>query len=128
MSTVTDIEIHERAAKAVHEANAVYCESYGDPKPAWDDLEDGHWMKQSAHEMVQGLVSGTPASAAEQHEIWMASRKASGWVYGLVKKPYAKPPTHPSLVPFAELPVAERLKDDLAVRVACAVLGIPAPF
>ena len=126
---ITKTEIEERAAKAAHEANAVYSESHGDHKPAWDDLPDDHWMKTSYRELVAVLAAGVkPKSAEEQHEAWMASRRRSGWVFGKVKDGDAAPPTHPSLIPFDQLPRSEQLKDDLAVRVVCATLGISAPF
>lgn len=119
--------IAERAAKAAHEANAVYSESHGDPKPRWEDLPDGHWMKASARSMVDGLLSGEPRKSAEdQHNAWMAYKAEQGWKLGPEKDEQAK--THPSMRPFSELPRSEQLKDALAVRVACAVLDIKAPF
>lgn len=118
----------ERAAKAAHEANAVYSESHGEKKPRWDDLPEDHWMKKSARSMVDDLIAdpGARKSAEAQHEAWRTYKEGEGWVLGPTKDESAK--THPSLRPFEELPRSEQLKDALAVRVACAVLDIPAPF
>jgi hypothetical protein len=43
----------------------------------------------------------------------MAEKVAAGWVYGEVKDPDAKPPTHPCIVPFEELPPEQQFKDVL---------------
>ena len=126
---ITKQEIEERAAKVAHEANAVYSESHGDLKPAWDDLPDEHWMKTSTRELVAVLAAGgKPKSASDQHDAWMDSKRRNGWVWGEVKDGDANPPTHPSMIPFDKLPRSEQLKDDLAVRVVCATLGLAAPF
>ena len=44
-----------------------------------------------------------------QHEEWMKSKLAGGWVYGKEKNIVKK--THPCLVPYNELPVEEQVKD-----------------
>lgn len=50
-------------------------------------------------------------TSAIVHESWMRDKLAAGWVYGPEKRPDATPPTHPCLVPYAELPEAQRAKD-----------------
>ena len=61
------------------------------------------------------------------HEEWMRDRLAHGWVYGPVKNVDAK--THPDLVPFADLPVAEKNKDVVFINAVRLLLdGEAAPM
>lgn len=52
-----------------------------------------------------------------------AEKQAAGWRYGAVKNAEAK--THPLMVPYAELPAAERRKDALIQTIvdALAIAG-----
>lgn len=53
--------------------------------------------------------------AKEQHDAWVESKKALGWVYGEVLDREAK--THPDMVEWDELSYTEKLKDSLFVTV-----------
>jgi len=55
-----------------------------------------------------------------EHERWLAERKRLGWSLGS-RDDEAR--THPSLVPWAELPEAEREKDREAVRAIPGLLA-----
>ena len=100
--------IQTKAAAASHEANRVYCESIGDAsQPAWADAPD--WQKDSALAGVR-MIADDPTTTPEQsHESWSAHKRADGWVYGKAKDPVAK--THHCLVPYGDLPEAQRIKD-----------------
>ena len=111
----------EACARAAHEQNNVFCLALGDvPSPAWHNLTDAQRegvLKGAEH----ALAGGTPEAS---HELWMASRIAEGWVFATVKDFAAK--TSPNLVPYAELPEAQRAKDALfqrTVRTMAEILG-----
>lgn len=55
----------------------------------------------------------------QSHESWLAEKRAAGWKYGPVKDAGKK--EHPCFVPYAELPAAQRVKDEIFVAVAKAV-------
>jgi hypothetical protein len=98
------------AASAAHQANKEYCESIGDmSQPAWNDAPD--WQKHSALDGVRFAIDNDFPLPEAMHENWMKVKLADGWVYGEVKDADAK--THPCLVPYAELPEAQRMKDDI---------------
>jgi hypothetical protein len=52
--------------------------------------------------------------ARMEHERWMAEKRRNGWRHGPRKDPAAG--THPSLVPYDDLPAGEQLKNREAVR------------
>lgn len=91
-------EIIKACARAAHEANLAYCKAIGD---------------DSAMRGVEVALSG--ATPEQQHDAWCADKRAAGWVYGPIKDPAAK--THPCLLPYAELPDAQRRKDGLYLTV-----------
>lgn len=106
----------EAAARAAHEANRAYCIALGDDsQPAWDDAPD--WQRTSALNGVRGVIAGN--TPAQSHASWLAEKEATGWKYGPVKDPEKK--EHPCMVPYAELPAAQREKDHIFVGV-CRVL------
>jgi hypothetical protein len=109
----------ESVAEVCHEANRVLQKMADDPmvSPHWDDAPD--WQRTSAMEGVANAVKGrTPA---ELHEDWCHHKRADGWVYGRVKDPQAK--THPCLVPYDDLPRAERMKDRLFLAIVATLVG-----
>ncbi|MBM4275973.1 MAG: RyR domain protein [Deltaproteobacteria bacterium] len=59
--------------------------------------------------------------AKMEHDRWMAEKRAAGWTYGPVKDAGKK--THPSLLPWEELPEEEKDKDRQAVRAIPALLA-----
>lgn len=109
----------EQIARVCHEVNRAYCESQGDhSQPAWPDAPT--WQQHSAYMGVRGILNGTITHPEQSHESWLAVKRADGWVYGPVKDPERK--VHPCMVPYAELPPAQQVKDALffAVVTACA--------
>ena len=108
----------EACARAAHEANRAYCIAIGDTsQPSWDDAPE--WQKSSARNGVGGALNGD--GPAESHASWLAEKSAAGWVYGTVKDPEKK--QHPCMVPYAELPPAQRAKDSIFTSVVRAVGG-----
>jgi hypothetical protein len=115
------MNIPEVAARAAHEANNVFNRAIGDVlSPAWGDLTEA--QRNGAIAGAQhALNGGTPE---ESHNLWSATRVAEGWTYGPVKDFAAK--TSPCLIPYADLPEAQRRKDALfqsVVRALAAALA-----
>lgn len=109
----------EQIARICHETNRAYCQTIDDHTQfPWDSAAD--WQRESAVKGVEGVLNGTITRPEQAHESWLAEKKATGWKYGPVKDADKK--EHPCLVPYAELPATQRVKDALffAVVTACA--------
>lgn len=108
-----------RIAMIAHEANRVFCAYNGDhSQPTWADAPD--WQKQSAIAGVRFHNNNPNAGDSASHDSWMQQKINDGWVYGEVKDPEAKPPTHPCIVPFDQLPADQQFKDTLFRTIAHA--------
>lgn len=106
------------AARVAHEVNRAYCAATGDlSQPAWDDAPD--WQRDSAINGVHFHVAHPDSAPSDSHENWMREKVADGWVYGPVKDPDLK--QHPCMVPYDQLPEAQRVKDYLFIAVVRAV-------
>lgn len=102
--------ILEACARSAHDVNRAYCLALGDASQvSWDEAPD--WQKESARAGVEGALRGN--TPEQSHEAWFAHKQREGWVLGPVKDPVTK--EHPCLVPYAELPPAQRFKDHLFV-------------
>lgn len=99
----------EDIARVCHEANRALQQVLGeeDVSPPWGSAPE--WQTKSAIEGVVHAIEG--ASAESLHESWVASKVADGWTYGPEKDGVAK--THPCLVPYADLPHEQKVKDYL---------------
>lgn len=113
------------ASELAHEANRILCALSGDnSQVAWAQAPE--WQRASAINGVKTALGG--ATPQQQHEAWCADKHAAGWVYGVTKDPEKK--THPCLVPYSDLPAAQRAKDTLygavvrAMATACAEAGV----
>jgi hypothetical protein len=108
----------ETIARACHEANRAWCEAHGDVSQfTWDAAED--WQRESAIKGVTFALSGDGPEA--QHDAWCKDKIAEGWRHGRSKD--AEQKTHPCLVPYAQLPEFQKVKD----RLFLAVVGALAP-
>ena len=109
----TDTEV----ARVCHEANRALQTLLNDPavSPSWDDAPE--WQRDSA---VEGVHAARQGAGPEQlHEAWCRHKTEAGWTLGPVKDAEAK--THPCLVPYAELPAGQRVKDALFAGVVSAL-------
>lgn len=98
----------EACARAAHEVNRAYCIALGDEsQPPWESAPD--WQRSSALNGVRGALAGN--TPEQSHESWLAEKRAAGWKWGATKDPEKK--EHPCFLPYAELPPAQRCKDDL---------------
>lgn len=106
----------EGIAMVCHEAIRAYCRGIGDPAGLpWDEAPE--WARVSSRHAVEHALTGqTPE---QQHESWAKERTDAGWTYGPYKDIEAK--TSPCLVPYAELPDAQRRKDVLILAIVEAL-------
>jgi len=109
-------------AMAAHEMNRVYCKSIGDAsQPLWEDAPE--WQRNSAIAGVQGALAGN--TPEQQHQAWLDVKAIDGWKYGPVKDTEKK--EHPCMVPYADLPEAQRRKDRLFIAAVRAMLDATEP-
>jgi RyR domain len=113
--------IASNIARICHEVNKAFCHSIGDDsQPSWDAAPE--WQKDSAISGVLGIISGEIQTPSDSHKSWMKQKEADGWIYGDLKNPDAKPPTHPCMVPYDKLPVTQQTKDYLFFAVVRSYL------
>ncbi len=111
----------EQIAKVAHEANRALCAAAGDPsQPPWEEAPE--WQRSSAFHSVRFHLENPDAPPSASHDAWMQEKVETGWRHGEVKDADAR--THPSLVPFEQLPPEEQAKDHLFRAVVAAL----APF
>lgn len=115
-----EAEMHdEQIARVCHEANRAYCATRGDTsQPSWEAAPE--WQRFSATAGVLAIREKDVATPRDAHKSWLTQKLAEGWVYGEIKDPVAK--THPCCVPYDDLPVAQKLKDDLFLAIARTLL------
>lgn len=102
----------EAIARACHEANRAWCLLHGDTSQVGWDEAPAEFRTDGAKQVRQAIAGEGPEA---QHQSWYDSRIAAGWTYGPVKDVVAK--TNPALVPYADLPAAQKAKDTLFIRV-----------
>lgn len=107
-------------AAIAHAVNAAYCKAIGDNSQAdWDNAPQ--WQKDSAANGVRHMLANPDATPEQMHESWLLEKEEAGWVYGEVKDEKLK--THPCILPYDELPTAQRVKDYLFQAVVKAFLA-----
>jgi hypothetical protein len=101
----------DEIAIVVYEAIRGYNHAIGDPwlDPPWPGAN--HFHRGVTVSGVSAVRQG--ASPQELHENWFLFYSTAGWVHGKVKNPVARPPTHPSLLTWDDLPVIEQQKYEL---------------
>lgn len=123
MATPHGQRAKENAAILAHEANRYYCIAIADnSQPSWPEAPE--WQRISALSGVQQIIDNPNTTSEQSHENWLKDKIADGWVYGEVKDPEKK--THHCIVPYADLPPAQRMKDAIfgaVVREALASYG-----
>lgn len=111
----------EEIAEVCHEANRVYSRQTGDSNHEFWDYTSQE-VRDSAFNGVLRLVVFPKTTPEGMHESWMKEKLANGWTYGETKNFDTK--THPCLVPYSELPEAQKKKDALFQSIARALLGL----
>jgi len=107
----------EQIAQTAHAANRALQHIAGDPNPSppWEDAPQD--QRDSAIAGIRTALDG--ATPEEQHQAWVEHKIAHGWTYGEVKDPEAR--THPCLVPYADLPPEQRVKDAVYIAIVKAM-------
>jgi hypothetical protein len=114
-------EAVEKAAKAAHEVNRVYCIALGDESQSkWEDAPT--WQTDSAVNGVIAILENPCWSESSSHDNWLQEKEKSGWKWGPVKDPDKK--EHPCMVPYEDLPVDQRMKDTIFLAVVKGILGL----
>jgi len=107
----------EKIASVCHEANRAYCRSIGDiSHMPWTLAEQ--WQRDSAIDGVEKHLK-SPMGPGASHEAWLDFKLNDGWKHGPTKDENLK--THPSMVPYEDLPESEKLKDVLFAAVVEAL-------
>lgn len=110
----------EQIAAVTHEANRAYCAQLGDhSQPSWASAP--LWQRMSAINGVEFHLYNPLANPIDSHANWASEKYRDGWKYGPVKDPSRK--EHPCLVPYEELPLEQRRKDNLFIAVVRALSG-----
>lgn len=115
-----DMTLAERRAAFVYEAcrlEAMASERIVIPEPYYE--RDKAFQDQFEKTVTRLCAAETPPTTPEEeHNSWWRAYEEMGWRYGPVRDPVAK--THPDMVPFNELPEAERVKDEIFMAI-CAL-------
>ncbi len=110
-------------AEVAHEINRAYCRAIGDPiKPSWN--EGTEQQRQSLIKGVMFQLTNPKSSPGDSHAEWLSHKTASGWRYGETYSEIAM--THPDLVSFDRLPIAQQAKDHLFIAVVRQLQGLTA--
>jgi hypothetical protein len=108
------------AAAAAHRANRIYCQAIGDESQhEWEDCPE--WQADSAIMGAQAIADNPDLTPEQSHAGWMAQKAAEGWTFGEAKD--AEKKTHPCMVPYDELPIQQRVKDEIFRAVVSGVLA-----
>lgn len=112
---MTELNI-DGIARVCHEANRAYCLMTNDPGlPNWEGLEESY--RESTRTGVRAAMEGK--THKQMHDSWMQERRGQGWQYGPVLDRAAK--IHPNLIPYADLPEAQKRKDALFSNIVRAI-------
>jgi hypothetical protein len=109
----------EQIARVCHAAISELQQVYEDSCPSvpWDSADEE--SRRSTFASVEAVLAG--ADAEELHAEWARGKAAEGWRRGPLKDAEAR--THPALVPFADLPASEQVKDVVFAAVVRAMAG-----
>lgn len=101
----------DKIACVCHAVNQAYCDAIGDPtQQDWIDAPE--WQKESARIGVQNVITNGGSTPEESHASWLDTKKKDGWVWG-----YTKDANLTCMVPYDQLPDAQKLKDSLFILV-----------
>lgn len=111
-SLITRDMVFLLCAKAAHNAVRLYRTMIGEDDAAWVDLPP--WQQESILFATRSIVETPGITPSRLHALWRAHRELDGWTLG----PFSyREKTHPNMLPYESLPVAQRLKDDLFLGV-----------
>lgn len=97
-------------ARVAQDLNHAYCQAIGDTTSVpWEDAPN--WQRDSVCKGVQAHLDNPNLTPEQSHQLWMEQKVREGWVFGVTKDGNAK--THPCILPYAQLPLEQRVKDYL---------------
>jgi hypothetical protein len=98
----------EIIAQVCNDANAAYSASIGDfTYGPWADTPEA--IRQSIRDGVRKHLENPGLTPEQSHEAWLKFKAEQGYTYGPVRDDEAK--VHPCMVPYTDLPQAQRSKD-----------------
>jgi len=105
-------------AAVCHAANREYRSLIGEDSGSdWESAS--HFLRTSIIKGVQGRLATPHQTPRESHEAWFQHYTDNGWTHGPVKDESRK--QHPCLLPYEQLPVAQRRKDLLFTAIVRAL-------
>ena len=110
------------AGAAAHEAIRTLQIHNKEPNVASPWNEVGQDIKDSVFIGIERIIEDPNITNEQLHDSWIQTKTEQGWKYGEVRSEELK--THPCMVPYAELPEFQRLKDAMFRNVVKAVLGL----
>lgn len=106
-------------AEMAYEVNRAYC-AIVDPGRSIVAFDDAPLeTRESVVIGVQHLLDNPEADPAEMHDFWMKTKIAQGYIHGHQVDHGLK--THPNLVPWENLSLAEQAKDAIFIGVVRSV-------
>lgn len=112
----------EAIARLCHGVNQAICVATDDPIPQVDwDVWDAE-RKMGLRKAVTDQLTNPVLTPEESHTKWLEYMRAQDWQYGEVYD--VKEKTHPCMVPYSQLPMTQRIKDQifLAIVNTCAFI------
>ena len=112
----------DRAARIAHEVNRVWCReaTKDDSQLPWKHAPQ--WQKDSIIAGVRAVQLNPGMTPELSHLSWMSRKESDGWKYGPEKNPDLR--THPCMMPFSDLPFAQRAKDEVFLTIVRLALAL----
>lgn len=112
----------EEAAKAAHEANRRLQIENKEAviSPSWDETDAE--VKESGIVGIKRVIDNPFITSEDLHESWLETKRSQGWRYGEVRSNELK--LHNCMVPYAQLPASQQLKDKVFRDTVLGVLGL----
>lgn len=109
--TLNSSEVVLAVAEMAHEQNRLFCEKFMDDNSLVPWAETSDEIKQTAFNGIKSIIENIDVTPEENHEIWRKFKATQGYIYGTRKCDVSK--THPCMVPYADLPKGQKIKDVL---------------
>lgn len=96
----------ETLAAMIHGVTSRIARPDGTVPKSWEGISQD--SRDMAVRAVESIMAGDPLTAEAGHELWMRLKIEAGWTCG----PFCfENRTHPCIMPFDDLPISEKLKD-----------------
>lgn len=99
-----------KIARICHEAHKALCNALGEfGIESWGRLSRPR--RDVCIGSVEAMIASPKVTSEMSHQMWLDHMVSTGWKYGPEKNPDLK--EHPCIVPFSELPIEQKKKDEL---------------